>query len=116
MTTKDDDLAAIQAAIAAGPDAWGWEDEEGEIHDCISPATHATGWVGDYIVPLYALDPDQIRRLVERVERVERLEAACRAMLEWDAREKDHAVDFYARIDLCRDAFDKVRAALEGKE
>lgn len=37
---------------------------------------------------------------------------ACEAMIEWDAREQDHAVDFYARLDLCRLAFDKARAAI----
>ncbi|RSE90774.1 hypothetical protein [Achromobacter aegrifaciens] len=37
---------------------------------------------------------------------------ACMAMLEWDDREQDHAVDFYARMDLCRTAFDKARAAI----
>lgn len=37
---------------------------------------------------------------------------ACIAMTEWDDREKDHAVDFYARMELCRIAFDKVRAAI----
>ncbi len=37
---------------------------------------------------------------------------ACMAMLEWDDREKDHAVDFYAGMDLCRAAFDKARAAI----
>lgn len=37
---------------------------------------------------------------------------ACVAMLEWDDREKDHAVDFNARMDLCRAAFDKARAAI----
>jgi hypothetical protein len=34
------------------------------------------------------------------------------AMLEWDDREKDHAVDFNARMDLCRAAFDKARSAI----
>lgn len=72
--------------------------------------------MGEQMVPL----TDRIARLVAHVERlverVERLEAAAHAMLEWDAREQDHAVDFYARMDLCRDAFDKTRAALEGKE
>ncbi|AVG38339.1 hypothetical protein MC81_02530 [Achromobacter insolitus] len=37
---------------------------------------------------------------------------ACMAMLEWDDREQDHTVDFYARMDLCRAAFDKARAAI----
>ena len=38
---------------------------------------------------------------------------ACRAMVEWDDREHDHAVDFYARMALCKEAFDKARAAIE---
>jgi len=37
---------------------------------------------------------------------------ACLAMVEWDAREQDCAVDFYARIELCRIAFNKVRSAI----
>lgn len=37
---------------------------------------------------------------------------ACMAMLEWDDREKDHAVDFNARMELCRAAFNKARAAI----
>ena len=37
---------------------------------------------------------------------------ACLAMIEWDAREEDHAVDFYARMALCGAAFDKARAAI----
>lgn len=41
---------------------------------------------------------------------------ACQAMIEWDAREQDHAVDFYARMDLCRLAFDKARAAIAKAE
>lgn len=37
---------------------------------------------------------------------------ACQAMIEWDAREQDYAVDFNARMELCRIAFDKARAAI----
>ncbi len=37
---------------------------------------------------------------------------ACMAMIEWDDRENDHAVDFYVRMNLCRAAFDKARAAI----
>ncbi len=37
---------------------------------------------------------------------------ACEAMLAWDDREKDHAVDFYARMELCRKAFDSARIAV----
>lgn len=38
---------------------------------------------------------------------------ACKAMLEWDDREKDHAVDFNARMVLCEQAFTKARAAIQ---
>lgn len=38
--------------------------------------------------------------------------AACQAMIEWGDREKDHAVDFYARIALCEEAFDLALAAI----
>ena len=37
---------------------------------------------------------------------------ACLAMIERDDREKDHSVDFYARLELCNIAFDKARAAI----
>lgn len=46
-----------------------------------------------------------------KMQRDELLDA-CVAMIEWDAREKDHAVDFNARMDLCQAAFDKARAAI----
>ena len=41
---------------------------------------------------------------------------ACLAMIEWDAREKDHAIDFYARIKLCELALEKARAAVSRAE
>lgn len=37
---------------------------------------------------------------------------ACLAMIEWDDREKDHAVSFEARMGLCEQAFEKARAAV----
>lgn len=49
------------------------------------------------------------RQLAE--QRAELLEAL-QAMIEWDDRENDHAVDFYERMDLCAIAFDKARAAI----
>ena len=39
--------------------------------------------------------------------------AACVAIFEWNAREEDHAVDFYARMELYRAAITKVQAAIE---
>lgn len=37
---------------------------------------------------------------------------ACKAMIEWDDRERDHAVDFGERSKLCERAFDLARAAI----
>ncbi len=37
---------------------------------------------------------------------------ACLAMVEWDDREKDHAVSFEERIALCELAFEKARSAI----
>jgi len=42
--------------------------------------------------------------------------AACKSMIEWDDREKDHAVDFYARMALCEAAFNAARAAIAKAE
>lgn len=41
---------------------------------------------------------------------------ACVAMIEWDEREKDHAVDFHARMALCDAAFQKALAAIAKAE
>ena len=41
---------------------------------------------------------------------------ACKAMIAWDDREQDHAIDFYARMELCRVAFEKARAAIARAE
>ena len=41
---------------------------------------------------------------------------ACVAMIEWDEREKDHSVDFHARMALCDAAFQKARAAIAKAE
>lgn len=37
---------------------------------------------------------------------------ACLKLVEWDDREKDHAISFMARIDLCEEAFTAMRAAI----
>jgi hypothetical protein len=37
---------------------------------------------------------------------------ACLKLVEWDEREKDHAISFRARIDLCEEAFTAMRAAI----
>ena len=51
----------------------------------------------------------ELRRLHEVNQ--ELLEA-CMAMIEWDDRENDHAVDFHKRMELCELAFQKARAAI----
>ena len=37
---------------------------------------------------------------------------ACLKLVEWDDREKDHAISFMARIDLCEEACTAMRAAI----
>lgn len=59
-----------------------------------------------------SIPPDFTRRVQENPQIAVELYEACQAMIEWDAREQDHAVDFYARMDLCRNAFDLARAAI----
>lgn len=61
------------------------------------------------LVEQHHRDSAELRRLC--AER-DALRSACVAMIEWDDRERDHAVDFYARMELCLVAFEKARAAL----
>lgn len=49
---------------------------------------------------------------VQLVEQRDELIAACKKLVEWDAREKDHAISFMDRIHLCDEAFQMMRAAL----
>lgn len=66
---------------------------------------------GRYLEAAYiaAANPGTISSLLK--ERDELLEA-CFAMIEWDDREQDHAVDFAARMALCDLAFAKARSAI----
>lgn len=87
------------------------------IYDAESGAVHTadrTGYWGPdhYPVEVCAVAPlDGVNNGPLLAAAPELLEA-CEAMIEWDAREQDHAVDFYARMDLCKLAFDKARAAI----
>lgn len=56
-----------------------------------------------------AANPETIAALL--AER-DALRDACAAMIAWDDRERDHSVDFGERMELCRAAFEKARAAL----
>lgn len=58
--------------------------------------------------PIQGTPEDDARLISAAPEMLE----ACVAMIEWDEREKDHAVDFHARMALCDAAFQKARAAI----
>ena len=58
-----------------------------------------------------AVDADEALRRLRAVN--QELLEACLAMIEWDDRENDHAVDFQERMELCELAFQKARAAIE---
>ena len=49
---------------------------------------------------------------VQLVEQRDELMAACKKLVEWEAREKDHAIGFMERINLCETAFQMMYAAL----
>lgn len=61
---------------------------------------------------LTADDPEVAKADARLIAAAPELLEACQAMIEWDDREQDHAVDFSACTELCRVAFDKARAAI----
>jgi len=63
-----------------------------------------------YNAAMLAIDAMEARSKRLNEVATELLEAV-QAMLEWDAREEDQAVDFRERLALCAAAFDKARAA-----
>jgi len=83
--------------------AW-LEDNHGELEKGIWNDIYVefSGFFGSFGPHVFAAAPELLE--------------ACRAMIEWDDREKDHAVDFDARMHLCRVAFDKARAAVAKAE
>lgn len=88
---------------------WIYDAESGEIH-----TKDRTGFWGPDHEPVVVatVEPlDGVNNGPLLAASNELLEA-CEAMIEWDAREQDHAVDFYARLDLCKLAFDKALAAI----
>ncbi len=88
---------------------WIYDAESGEIH-----TKDRTGFWGSDHEPVVVatVEPlDGVNNGPLLAASNELLEA-CEAMIEWDAREQDHAVDFYVRMDLCKLAFDKARAAI----
>lgn len=72
----------------------------------------------DGLAEVYGSDdwPESGRKVAEANARLiaaaPELLQACEAMIEWDDREEDHAVDFAARMALCERAFDLARAAI----
>jgi hypothetical protein len=63
---------------------------------------------GNYRDGLHGSDEADARLIAASAELLE----ACEAMIEWDDREHDFAVDFSARMALCKRAFDLARAAI----
>ena len=72
-------------------------------------ASDGHGWSGDRYMSVSGCIDDHDARLIAAAP--ELLEA-CLAMIEWDDRENDHAVDFHKRMELCYLAFQKARAAI----
>ena len=71
-------------------------------------ASEGNGWANDrYMSVSGCIDEHDARLIAAAPELLE----ACLAMIEWDDRENDHAVDFHKRMELCELAFQKARAA-----
>lgn len=72
--------------------------------------------VANVLTPVYdgvnQREAEETRANARLIAAAPELLDACMAMIEWDDREQDHAVDFNARMDMCRAAFDKARAAI----
>ena len=80
----------------------------GTTHHSIT-ASEGIGWANDrYMSVSGCIDEHDARLIAAAPELLE----ACSAMIEWDDRENDFAVDFYKRMELCVLAFQKARAAI----
>ena len=78
-------------------------------HCWVTASDGRHGWAGDrYMSVSGCIDEHDGRLIAAAPELLE----ACLAMIEWDDREKDHAVDFHKRMELCELAFQKARAAI----
>lgn len=86
---------------APGP----WTTRESATHVTVTNARGDAVFHDDKRIPGVMADARLIAAAPELLE-------ACMAMIEWDDREKDHAVDFYKRTELCEIAFQKARAAI----
>ncbi|MCQ4051751.1 hypothetical protein FK514_26100 [Klebsiella pneumoniae] len=88
---------------------WIYDAESGEIH-----TKDRTGFWGPDHEPVVVATVEQLDGVNNGplLAAAPELLEACEAMIEWDEREKDHAVDFYARVALCDAAFQKARAAI----
>lgn len=116
-----DPIERIRAALAAGPTPGPWMFREwgSQIVDSgvgshqLLVATVAVNTFRDQgranAALIAAANPEAIAALL--AER-DALRDACAAMIAWDDREQDHSVDFGERMELCRVAFEKARAAL----
>lgn len=56
---------------------------------------------------------EELQAVAHLIAAAPELYAALEKMLEWNARESDHAVSFDERVNLCDEAFCMARAALK---
>ena len=82
-----------------------WLMRESATHVTVTNALGDAVFHDDKRIPCVMADARLIAAAPELLE-------ACLAMIEWDDREKDHAVDFRKRMELCEQAFQKARAAI----
>ena len=95
---------ALKRAYSLGQEYWRLADSESYSHNKRAAATEAK---------FKELIEETARDLeLENEELKKELLEAMEAMIEWDAREEDHAIGFYDRMDLCKLAFDKARGAV----
>jgi hypothetical protein len=64
------------------------------------------------IAVVLGYDTKETRANARLIAAAPELLEALEAMIEWDAREEDHAIGFYDRMDLCKLAFEKARGAV----
>lgn len=88
---------------------WIYDAESGEIH-----TKDRAGFWGPDHEPVVVATVEQLDGVNNGplLATAPELLEACVAMIEWDEREKDHAVDFHARMALCDAAFQKARAVI----
>ena len=121
--TITDDIAAIKAALDAGPTAGPWELR---VVDDLGAVAGGNGWVdavsagGEQELKdaahIAACSPDRIARLVAHVERLEKALRQCHYALDRWIDSPEDAATYDDNMQRAIIAEAAARAALEGKE